>query len=145
MLEVPFTSGLARHVDPDWLLRAARRPGVCLELEGGPEPQVVWHVEREPIAHHDAAGLGRLLRLVPREPSAVLAARVRSVRSARRRLERGGAGAVARVPDASAGGVCPRASGVRRRLCHTSRTSSCPLSVQRRLALLYARFRARVP
>lgn len=45
LLEVPFSTGLARHVDPDWLLRAARRPGVCLLLEPGSEPQVVWHIE----------------------------------------------------------------------------------------------------
>jgi glycosyltransferase involved in cell wall biosynthesis len=46
-VEVPFTAGLGRHVDPDWLLRAARLPGVCLELAPGNDPLVVWHIERE--------------------------------------------------------------------------------------------------
>lgn len=45
LLDVPFTKGLARHVDPDWLLRAAREPGVCLELVPGGEPLVIWYVE----------------------------------------------------------------------------------------------------
>lgn len=42
---VPFTSGLERHVDPDWLLRAAREPGVALEFVPEPEPLLIWHVE----------------------------------------------------------------------------------------------------
>jgi glycosyltransferase involved in cell wall biosynthesis len=41
---VPFRSGLERHVDPDWLLRAAAA-GAVLELVRHPEPLVVWHVE----------------------------------------------------------------------------------------------------
>lgn len=42
LLEVPFTKGLARHVDPDWLLRARRVAGVCLQIAGGQEPLVFW-------------------------------------------------------------------------------------------------------
>jgi glycosyltransferase involved in cell wall biosynthesis len=45
LLAVPFTSGLERHVDPDWLLRAARHPGVALEIAPGVEPLAVWHIE----------------------------------------------------------------------------------------------------
>lgn len=45
LLDVPFTKGLTRHVDPDWLLRAARASGVCLELVPGPEPLVIWYME----------------------------------------------------------------------------------------------------
>lgn len=41
---VPFRSGLERHVDPDWLLRAAAA-GAVLELVAHPEPLVVWHIE----------------------------------------------------------------------------------------------------
>jgi glycosyltransferase involved in cell wall biosynthesis len=43
---VPFTSGLPRHVDPDWLLRAARIEGVALVLPPGDEPLLVWNIER---------------------------------------------------------------------------------------------------
>lgn len=42
---VPFRSGLARHVDPDWLLRAAQEPGAELEFVAEPEPLLIWHVE----------------------------------------------------------------------------------------------------
>ena len=43
--EVPFTSGLTRHVDPDWLLHVARHPGVCLRFVDHDEPLVIWYVE----------------------------------------------------------------------------------------------------
>ncbi|MGH7504970.1 MAG: glycosyltransferase family 2 protein, partial [Longimicrobiales bacterium] len=43
---VPFRSGLARHADPDWLLRAATAPGSTLVLVPGSEPLLVWHIER---------------------------------------------------------------------------------------------------
>lgn len=46
LTRVPFTSGLERHVDPDWLLRAAREPGVALEFVPEPEPLLIRHVEQ---------------------------------------------------------------------------------------------------
>jgi len=46
LLQLPFASGLDRHVDPDWLLRAARLPGICLEFVPEADPLVIWHVER---------------------------------------------------------------------------------------------------
>lgn len=46
LVRVPFTSGLERHVDPDWLLRAARESGTALEFVPDPEPLLIWHVER---------------------------------------------------------------------------------------------------
>lgn len=46
LLDVPFAAGLARHVDPDWLLRATRAPGTCLEFVPGSDPLVVWHIEQ---------------------------------------------------------------------------------------------------
>jgi glycosyltransferase involved in cell wall biosynthesis len=45
LLELPFTSGLVRQVDPDWLLRAVRLPGVCVEFVPDREPLVVWYLE----------------------------------------------------------------------------------------------------
>lgn len=45
-VRVPFRSGLERHVDPDWLLRAASEPDVQLVFPPGPEPLMVWHIER---------------------------------------------------------------------------------------------------
>lgn len=45
LLAVPFTSGLERHVDPDWLLRVARHPGVALAMPPGAAPLAVWHIE----------------------------------------------------------------------------------------------------
>lgn len=45
LLRVPFRSGLERHVDPDWLLRAAREAGVALEFVPELEPLLIWHVE----------------------------------------------------------------------------------------------------
>jgi hypothetical protein len=44
MEAVPFRSGLQRHVDPDWMLRAARHPGARM-IFAGAEPLVIWHVE----------------------------------------------------------------------------------------------------
>jgi glycosyltransferase involved in cell wall biosynthesis len=44
---VPFTSGLARHVDPDWMLRAAKQPGSALIFPDSTEPLVIWHTEEE--------------------------------------------------------------------------------------------------
>ncbi|MDQ6887481.1 MAG: glycosyltransferase [Gemmatimonadota bacterium] len=45
VLEAPFASGLARHVDPDWVLRASRVPGVCVEFVADPDPLVVWYMD----------------------------------------------------------------------------------------------------
>jgi hypothetical protein len=45
-LRVPFRSGLPRHVDPDWLLRAASEPGVRLQFVPEMEPLLIWHIER---------------------------------------------------------------------------------------------------
>ncbi len=47
LLQSPFASGLARHVDPDWVLRTARLPGVCVEFVDDPEPLVVWYMEHD--------------------------------------------------------------------------------------------------
>ena len=47
LLEVPFASGLTRHVDPDWLLRVLRQTGVAVEFVSTPEPLVIWHVEHD--------------------------------------------------------------------------------------------------
>jgi glycosyltransferase involved in cell wall biosynthesis len=44
-LEVPFTSGLRRHVDTDWLLRVAHARGFRLVFPIDDEPLAVWHVE----------------------------------------------------------------------------------------------------
>ncbi len=46
LLDVPFTSGLPRHVDPDWLLRVSQVHGVCLVLPPGDDPLLVWNIER---------------------------------------------------------------------------------------------------
>jgi hypothetical protein len=43
---VPFRSGLDRHVDPDWLLRAVAEPDARLVFPAEMEPLVVWHIER---------------------------------------------------------------------------------------------------
>lgn len=42
---IPFRSGLERHVDIDWLLRATALRGVDVELVFIPEPLVIWHIE----------------------------------------------------------------------------------------------------
>jgi glycosyltransferase involved in cell wall biosynthesis len=44
---VPFRRGLERHLDPDWLMRAATVPGAALEFVPDPEPLLIWHIERE--------------------------------------------------------------------------------------------------
>jgi glycosyltransferase involved in cell wall biosynthesis len=45
-LRVPFRSGLPRHVDPDWLLRAVAEPGARLVFVPEREPLVIWYTER---------------------------------------------------------------------------------------------------
>lgn len=45
LLEVPFTSGLARHVDPDWMLRAAKLPGARMIFVEDETPLVIWNVQ----------------------------------------------------------------------------------------------------
>ncbi len=47
LAEVPFSSGLAQLVDPDWLLRALRTPGVAMIFVPDPEPLIVWHIEHD--------------------------------------------------------------------------------------------------
>jgi glycosyltransferase involved in cell wall biosynthesis len=47
LVDVPFTGGLPRHVDPDWMLRAVRLPGVSVEFVPDPEPLVVWYMEHD--------------------------------------------------------------------------------------------------
>jgi glycosyltransferase involved in cell wall biosynthesis len=44
-LACPFTSGLRKHQDWDWLIRVFQMQGVGLEFL--PEPLTVWHVEEE--------------------------------------------------------------------------------------------------
>jgi glycosyltransferase involved in cell wall biosynthesis len=53
-LRCPFTSGLKRHQDYDWVIRAFNVPGVGLEFV--PEPLVICHLEENRAgisAHHD--------------------------------------------------------------------------------------------
>jgi glycosyltransferase involved in cell wall biosynthesis len=45
LLDVPFSSRLGRHVDPDWLLRAGRAPGVSLTFVPEPAPLAIWHTD----------------------------------------------------------------------------------------------------
>lgn len=45
LLQLPFAGRLDRHVDPDWLLRAARVPGTCLEFVPEADPLVIWNME----------------------------------------------------------------------------------------------------
>jgi hypothetical protein len=45
LLKTPFRSGLRRHEDIDWLLRASTLEGVEVEFIPGPSPMVIWHVE----------------------------------------------------------------------------------------------------
>jgi glycosyltransferase involved in cell wall biosynthesis len=47
LLDIPFSSGLGRHVDPDWLLRACRAPGVSLMFVPRRAPLAIWHTERD--------------------------------------------------------------------------------------------------
>jgi glycosyltransferase involved in cell wall biosynthesis len=44
---VPFSGGLAHLVDPDWLLRALRRPEVDMTFVAGSAPLIVWHIEHD--------------------------------------------------------------------------------------------------
>ncbi len=43
LLKVPFTRGLRRHQDWDWILRAAKTPGAGIEFID--EPLAVWYVD----------------------------------------------------------------------------------------------------
>jgi glycosyltransferase involved in cell wall biosynthesis len=43
---VPFRSGLNRHVDLDWLLRALREPGAALVFVPETDPLLIWHTDR---------------------------------------------------------------------------------------------------
>ncbi len=45
-VRVPFRSGLPRHVDPDWLLRAVAELGARLLFVPEMEPLVIWYTER---------------------------------------------------------------------------------------------------
>jgi hypothetical protein len=45
-VRVPFRSGLQRHVDPDWLLRAISEPEAKLLFVPETRPLLIWHVER---------------------------------------------------------------------------------------------------
>lgn len=45
-MQVPFRSGLPRHVDSDWLLRAESAPGARLVFVPETEPLVIWHIDR---------------------------------------------------------------------------------------------------
>jgi len=46
VVRVPFRRGLERHLDPDWLLRAASAPDVALEFVPEEQPLAIWHIER---------------------------------------------------------------------------------------------------
>jgi glycosyltransferase involved in cell wall biosynthesis len=43
LLQVPFTSGLRRHQDWDWLLRCSQLPDVKIEYVA--EPLAIWHLQ----------------------------------------------------------------------------------------------------
>lgn len=43
--KVPFRSGIPRHDDVDWLLRASTIDGFGVEFVPMPEPLVIWHIE----------------------------------------------------------------------------------------------------
>lgn len=47
LLRVPFRSGLMRHVDPDWLLRATGEADSGLIFVDEEDPLLVWHVEAD--------------------------------------------------------------------------------------------------
>ena len=47
LTDVPFSSGLAHLVDPDWMLRALRTPGVTMTFVPDSEPLIVWHIEHD--------------------------------------------------------------------------------------------------
>ena len=42
---VPFKSGLKKHADIDWILRASTQEGVGVEFVPRPDPLVIWHIE----------------------------------------------------------------------------------------------------
>jgi glycosyltransferase involved in cell wall biosynthesis len=44
---VPFPSGLMRHDDLDWLLRAGALKGAGVEFVPASEPLVIWHIKRD--------------------------------------------------------------------------------------------------
>jgi len=46
LLDVPFAP-LPRHVDPDWVLRATRRPDVVVTFVPDTEPLVEWYMEHD--------------------------------------------------------------------------------------------------
>jgi glycosyltransferase involved in cell wall biosynthesis len=43
--KVPFTVGLRRHTDADWILRAVALEGAGVEFAASPKPLAVWHAE----------------------------------------------------------------------------------------------------
>ena len=45
--EVPFRKGLLKHVDPDWLCRAAVAEGAGVEFVADPEPLAIWHIDEQ--------------------------------------------------------------------------------------------------
>lgn len=45
LLRVPFTEGLPRHQEWDWVLRAAGQPGVGIEFV--PEALAIWYIEED--------------------------------------------------------------------------------------------------
>lgn len=44
---VPFTSGLTRHEDPDWVMRAVRHPGAFLQFVPDEDPLLTWYMEHD--------------------------------------------------------------------------------------------------
>ncbi len=47
MINVPFASGLTRHEDPDWVLRAVLHPGAYLQFVEDREPLLTWNMEHD--------------------------------------------------------------------------------------------------
>ena len=47
MTRVPFASGLTRHEDPDWVLRAVRYPGAFLQFVPDEAPLLTWYMEHD--------------------------------------------------------------------------------------------------
>src|SRR6185295_2654928 len=45
LARVPFSDGLRRHVDSDWVLRAVREPGAGIVFPDTREPLAIWHIE----------------------------------------------------------------------------------------------------
>ena len=45
--QVPFLSGLRRHQDLDWLLRASMRHGTKVQFVARAEPLVIWYKEQQ--------------------------------------------------------------------------------------------------